>query len=151
MKIIGLSILAALAVLYSGGAGAGGDSVFGFWLIESQHAIIEIAPCAEKACGNIVWLSEPLDDDGRPKLDHNDDDEPRGRPLCGIELISGFRNTGSGVWSGGSIYNPRDGQFYSASMELRDNDTLRLRGYFLLPLFGRSRTWTREAGDRGGC
>ncbi len=109
MKATGLSILAALAVLYSGSAGAGGDAVFGFWLIESQHAIIEIAPCGEKACGNIVWLSEPLDDDGHPKPDHNDDDELRGRPLCGIGLISGFRNTVSGVWSGGSIYNPREG------------------------------------------
>ena len=36
-------------------------------------------------------------------------------------------------------------------MELRDNGTLKLRGYLLLPLFGKSQTWTRMADDRGGC
>ncbi len=152
MRITGLASLALLAALHAGGVCASSDPVFGFWLIENQRSIIEIVPCGERACGNIVWLQEPLDDDGQPKSDRNNADEDlRHRPLCGIELISKFRSAGSGAWSGGSIYSPRDGQTYSASMELREDGTLKLRGYVLLPLFGKSRIWTREAGDRGGC
>jgi uncharacterized protein (DUF2147 family) len=152
MKITGLTCLALLAALHAGGARASSDPVFGFWLVENQRSIIEIVPCGERACGNIVWLKKPLDDDGQPKTDHrNSDDDLRGRPLCGIEMINKFRSADSGSWWDGSIYSPRDGQTYSASMELREDGTLKLRGYVLLPLFGKSQVWTREAGDRGGC
>ena len=152
MKFTGLASLALLAALHAGGVRASGDSVFGFWLIENQRSIIEIVPCGDSACGKIVWLKEPLGDDGQPKIDSlNGDDELRGRALCGIELIDGFRHSDPGKWSGGSIYSPRDGNTYSASMKLRDDGTLKLRGYLLLPLFGGSQVWTRETGDRGGC
>ena len=156
MKIISLTIMALLAALHAGGARASDNAEFGaefgFWLVENQRAIIEIVPCGDRACGNIVWLLEPLDDTGQPKIDHNNiDEELRRRPLCGIALIGKFRNTGSGIWSGGSIYSPRDGQTYSAAMELGDDNTLKLRGYLLLPLFGQTQVWTRVADDRGGC
>jgi uncharacterized protein (DUF2147 family) len=152
MKITGLTGFVLLAALHAGGACAADDAVFGFWMVENKGAIIEIVPCDGKACGNIVWLLEPLDDSARPKIDSNNTDEGlRQRPLCGISLIRKFKNAGLGVWSGGSIYSPRNGQTYSASMELRNNGTLKLRGYLILPLFGKSQTWTRMADDRGGC
>jgi uncharacterized protein (DUF2147 family) len=68
-----------------------------------------------------------------------------------MEMINGFRNDDPGKWSDGSIYSPREGKTYSASIKLRDDGTLKLRGYVLLPLFGKSQVWTRETGDRGGC
>jgi len=152
MKKIGLTIFALLAALHTGGARASAGTVFGFWLVENQGAIVEIVHCGGRACGNIVWMREPLDDNDQPKIDRNNtDEELRRRPLCGIALIRKFRDAGSGVWTGGSIYSPRDGQTYSASMELRDNGTLKLRGFLLLPIFGQSQVWTRAADDRGGC
>ena len=152
MKFIGLTIVVVLGTLSAGVARESADPVFGFWLTANQRAIIEIAACGEQACGNIVWMEEPLDHDGQPKTDRNNPDEAlRDQPLCAIQLIGKFRNAGTGAWSGGSIYNPRDGQTYSASMELRDEATLELRGFLLLPLFGQTQAWTREAGNRGGC
>jgi uncharacterized protein (DUF2147 family) len=152
MKITGLTCLAVLAALHAGGVRAATDPVFGFWLIESQRSIIEILPCGDSACGKIVWMLEPLDEDGQPKTDHlNDDDDLRGRPLCGIEMINKFHSDDPGTWSDGSIYSPNEGKTYSASMTVRDDDTLKLHGYVLLPLFGKSQIWTRETGDRGGC
>ena len=152
MKIIGLSSLVLLATLHSGELRASTDSVFGLWLVENQRSIVEIVPCGDRACGNIVWMKEPLDDGGQPKSDHrNSDVKLRGRPFCGMELIGGFRRAGPGAWSEGSIYNPKDGRTYSSSMKLRDDGALILRGFLLLPLFGESRVWTREADDRGGC
>ncbi len=152
MKFIGLTSLVVLAALHAGGVRASSDPVFGFWLIENQRSIIEIVPCGDRACGKIVWLKEPLGDDGQPRIDNlNSDDQLRGRAICGMELIGGFRSADPGKWSGGSIYSPREGKTYSASMKLRDDGTLKLRGYVLLPLFGKSQVWTRETGDRGGC
>lgn len=152
MKIAVLMVLALLAPLHTGGARASNDPVFGYWLSENERAIIEIMPCGEKACGNTVWLQEPLNGEGQPKTDSNNTNEKlRGRPLCGIRLISNFQSVNPGAWSGGSIYSPRDGRTYSASMELRGNDTLELRGYLALPLFGKTQVWTREDGNRGGC
>jgi uncharacterized protein (DUF2147 family) len=152
VKIAGSTTLALLAALHVGGARAAADPVFGFWLVGNQRSVIEIVPCGENACGKIVWLKEPLDKAGQPKTDKlNSDEELRGRSLCGIEMINKFRRSTPGAWSDGSIYSPRDGKTYSASMELRDDGTLKLRGYVLLPLFGKSQVWTRETGDRGGC
>ena len=152
MKITGLTCLALLAALHAGGARAASDPVFGFWLVETQRSIIEIGPCGDSACGKIVWLKEPLDDQGQPRTDNlNGDDDLHGRPLCGMEMINGFSSSDPGKWSDGSIYSPKEGKTYSASMKVRDDGTLRLRGYVLLPLFGKSQVWTRETGDRGGC
>jgi uncharacterized protein (DUF2147 family) len=144
--------LGLAALLHGGSSAAAGDDILGFWLVENQRAIIEIASCGEKFCGNIAWMEQPLDDTGQPKLDVNHPDTARrGQPLCGVELIAKFKNSGPGEWSGGAIYNPKDGQTYQAQMELRDDDTLKLRGYVLVPLFGKSQIWTRAPDDRGGC
>ena len=100
MKITGLTSLALVAALHAGGVRASSDPVFGFWLIENQRSIIEIVPCGDSVCGKIVWLKEPLDDDGEPKIDNlNSDDQLRGRALCGMELIGGFRSADPGKWS----------------------------------------------------
>jgi len=152
MRVASLKVLILLGALFAQDARASDESVFGFWLIKNQRAVVEIVPCGEKACGYIVWLKEPLDRAGQPKTDaKNPDQDLRARTLCGIQLISDFKKTEAGAWSGGSLYSPRDGQAYSASMKLGGADTLKLRGYLLLPLLGQTQVWTREADNRGGC
>ncbi len=126
---------------------------YGLWLTQSGRAIVRIAPCdaaPEKACGRIAWLREPLDAEGRVKTDRNNQDEARrGAPLCSTELVKGFDRADDGTWSG-KIYNPRDGSSYAAKIT-PNTDHLLLRGYVLVPIFGKSQTWTRVADDRGGC
>lgn len=152
-----IRIAAAVAgICVAASASEGEAPLFGFWLTENARAIVRIDRCtpgnAVRACGRIVWLSEPLDTEGRIKADRmNPDEARRADPLCSIELIRSFERQTNGAWTGGTIYNPRDGQSYAAEMELDGADSLRLRGYVLLPLFGRSQSWTRVTGDRGGC
>ena len=50
-----------------------------------------------------------------------------------------------GKWVGGWAYDPDGGSTYSGQMELADPNTLKLRGYVGIPLFGRTETWTRES------
>ena len=135
-----------------GSAGAADDPVFGFWLTENKRAIIEISPCGETACGKIVWMQEPLDADGHPKIDtKNQDPALQGRPICGLPLIGDFRQSGPGAWNDGFIYSPQDGDTYTAKIEAQSDGNLKLRGYLGLPIFGKSQIWTREADGRGGC
>ncbi|TYO91548.1 DUF2147 domain-containing protein [Oceanicella actignis] len=145
---------AAAMIAAAGVAGAvEQDPAFGEWLVESGSAIVRIAPCAgESACGAIVWLARPKDESGAPRTDAaNPDPALRERPLCGMTFLSGFSREKPGVWTGGQIYNAEDGETYSARMEVRDDGKLHLRGYVGLPIFGKSQTWTRAEGDRGGC
>jgi len=66
------------------------------------------------------------------------------RPLVGLQILSGFVQDG-GQWSGGQILDPETGKIYSASLSLEDRGKkLRLHGYFLIPVLGRTEHWLRD-------
>jgi uncharacterized protein (DUF2147 family) len=103
--------------------------VAGVWEVEDGDIHVEIWPCGESLCGDIVWLRKPLDRGGRPQLDRaNEDRSLRDRPLLGIELLEGFKRTAANRWEGGRIYNPRDGQTYRVDVEVLSDDRLKVRG-----------------------
>src|SRR5262245_29160194 len=41
----------------------------GLWFDHTGRGIVEIVPCANNLCGRIVWLQNPLDNQGRPLRD----------------------------------------------------------------------------------
>lgn len=131
--------------------------VTGTWLTESGKGKVRIAPCvklagmsgvpAQQLCGAIVWLAEPLNDAGQPKTDGNNPDEAlRQRPILGLPILTGFEpGDEAGVWDGGRIYNPEDGETYKSVINLKDDGAkLEVRGYVGLPMFGQSQVWTRS-------
>ncbi len=124
----------------------------GLWLTDEGQSQIEIFRAEDgKFYGKIIWLEEPLEDDGRPKLDtENPDRALRRRPLIGLEILKGFEyDSSKSEWSGGTIYDPENGRTYSAYMRLEGNNTLRLRGYVMgMRFMGRTTEWTRERTKR---
>ena len=48
---------------------ADGDVLLGKWWNGPKDAHIEIYKCGDKFCGKIVFLSEPNEVDGTPKID----------------------------------------------------------------------------------
>ena len=65
------------------------------------------------------------------------------RPLVGLQVLSGFTFDGS-QWSGGQVLDPETGRIYRASIALEDGGKkLRLHGYFLVTLLGRTEHWLR--------
>ena len=103
--------------------------------------------------GQIVWLEyprfQPGDEpgmDGKIKVDlKNPDPALRDRSVLGMRILEGFRFTPGKKWpwTGGTVYDPENGKTYRGRMRMEDDNTLRLKGYVLIPLFGRSTTWSR--------
>jgi len=66
------------------------------------------------------------------------------RPLVGLEVLWNFAPDGT-QWSGGQVLDPESGRIYRASMAVEDGGKkLRLHGYFLIPMFGRTEHWLRD-------
>lgn len=66
------------------------------------------------------------------------------RPLVGLRILWDFVPDGD-QWSGGQVLDPETGKIYRASIALEDGGKkLRLHGYFLVTLLGRTEHWLRE-------
>lgn len=120
------------------------DDVTGIWLTTGDNpAKIQVFKTGDTFYGKIVWLKIP-DENGRPKVDSKNPEEgKRSRPVMGLMILEGFKFNGSDEWDGGKIYDPESGKTYSCYMSLKDNNTLKVRGYIGFSLIGRSETWTR--------
>lgn len=72
-------------------------------------------------------------------------DDRKDQPVLGLRLIQNAKQDGLS-YQGGTILDPRNGSQYSVQLTLApDNQTLTVRGYVGLTLFGQSQTWKRLA------
>jgi len=127
------------------------DAITGLWEVDGGDAHIAIYRCGEHYCGSIVWLKEPVyppDDNGgmagKPLVDReNSDPAFQGRPLIGLQIMSGYTFRGNNRWDDGRIYNTENGRTYSSRLAVKSPDLLELRGYIGVPLLGGSTVWKR--------
>lgn len=132
-----------LLILTTPTAGAAEADILGLWLSGDGEGWIELRQEGDVVVGIIA--GSPVSRPGRPdRLDTlNPDPTLRHRRLQGLTFMKNFRYAGDDRWTGGTIYDPNSGKTYKGSMTLVDRDTLKLRGYVGIPLFGRTDTWTR--------
>ncbi len=121
------------------------DDIVGVWKTGSGKGMVQIYKQGEKYLGRLVWLKEPNDlNTGKPKLDKNNKEENlRTRPLLGLVNLRDF-TWDDGKWDDGKIYDPENGKDYSCTMKMKDANTLEVRGYILVSMFGRTDTWKRQ-------
>jgi len=120
------------------------DKIIGVWEVGSGKARVKIFSYGNKLGGKIVWLKEPNYPEGGAKVDRNNPDESmRTKPLLGYTNLTGFEAKGDGKYAGGTIYDPENGSTYNCVISMPDDNTLEVRGYIGVSLFGRTDVWKR--------
>ena len=119
--------------------------ICGKWLEEQKKSHIEIYKTQEDIYeGKIVWLAEPLDENGNLKKDkENPDPKLREQPLNGLIIIKDLKYLNDNEWGDGEIYDARSGKTYSLNATLKDENKLFMRGYIGFSFIGKTTSWTR--------
>jgi uncharacterized protein (DUF2147 family) len=86
--------------------------------------------------GILSWAADPKKDV------NNKDPKLRDRSVLGIILMWNLHYD-DGEYVDGYVYNPEDGGTYRMKAEVLSPDSLKVRGYLGISLFGQSATWAR--------
>lgn len=108
----------------------------GRWITESGNLEIEIAPCTEALCGTVVRVIANRAMDGGEAMPADT------RPALGLQILSDLHTAGQGTWDG-RIYSREKAKHYSVQVQMDGPQQLLVRGYFGLPLFGKTQLWRR--------
>ena len=121
------------------------EDILGTWLNQEATGKIELYKENGKICGKLVWLREPNDKiTGLPRTDkENPDDKLKSTPLIGLKNMNDFTFDGKEEWSGGTIYDPKNGKTYKCYIRFETPTKLKVRGYVGISLIGRNTYWTK--------
>jgi uncharacterized protein (DUF2147 family) len=120
------------------------DKIVGVWETGSGKARVKITKSGNFYYGRIVWLREPNNEEGKPKVDKNNPDESkRQTPLLGLRMLASFEFKGNNLWEDGTIYDPESGSTYNCKINLEDDNTMNIRGFIGISAFGRTDVWKR--------
>jgi uncharacterized protein (DUF2147 family) len=119
------------------------EQILGKWLTANGDAHVQIYPNGNKFSGKLVWLKDPLDDNGKPRLDNeNPKNELTKRPILGLIFLKDFIYK-DGILEGGTIYDPKTGKTYSCKISAAGKDKINVRGFVGFSMLGRTEIWTR--------
>jgi uncharacterized protein (DUF2147 family) len=141
LRCISIILLTLVAVTCR----AGQSDVAGRWLSGDGDGWIEIQLVGHSLIGVIAGSPNTQEGDPPRKDDLNPDPALRDRFLDGMTIMWDFEYSGNNKWTGGRVYDPNSGKTYKCILTLVDHNTLKVRGYIGLSLFGRSDTWTRDS------
>jgi uncharacterized protein (DUF2147 family) len=120
------------------------DDIIGIWQDGYESRKIQIFKRGDQYFGKLVWLKEPNEENGKPKLDVNNPDETlRARPILGLEILGDFNYRRRGTYVRGRIYDVKSGNTYNGTMNMLDKNRLNIRAYLGLSILGKTETWTR--------
>jgi uncharacterized protein (DUF2147 family) len=139
------AIATAFAIAASGApAHAQSNDPTGVWINQEGSTKVRVTRCGDALCGSVSWLREPLDKQGKPKVDRsNPDESKRGRRLIGLPVLLSMKPNGANKWSG-RIYNADDGNTYVSNIEMASANAMRVQGCVLGGLICKNMNWRRD-------
>jgi uncharacterized protein (DUF2147 family) len=134
-------LVASLAALLLASPAVAADPVQGRWITEEKDAVITIAPCGVKLCGQIskFLVAPPQGLDQRDV--NNKDASKRSRKLLGMPVLTGFVEDGD-EWRG-TIYDPKSGKTYRSILQRKGSNQLTVKG--CLGPFCQAQTWRKAS------
>jgi uncharacterized protein (DUF2147 family) len=123
----------------------------GLWLTQNERSVVKLYQCEQGKpflCGKIAWII-----DGGMQFDTKNPDASKHKtPLCGMTILSGLKMEKPTYWSGGKVYKADEGDTYDANMTILSDNSLEVRGFVGMSLFGKTQTWKRvSAKDYPPC
>ncbi len=118
------------------------QDIEGVWLNAKGDGYIELIINDKVLTGTII--GSPLPEDANRKDENNPDPALRERLLEGTTILKDFTYAGDKLWKGGTIYDPNNGKTYDCKITFIDDQTIEVRGYVGISLFGRTEVWTRQ-------
>lgn len=136
-KILFFLLLLLTSISYS-------QSILGKWKsidekTNKAESIIEIYKENGKFYGKIVQI---LDSTKKDAICENCKGKNKNKPIIGLVIIDGLKKDGN-EWSGGKVLDPKNGKKYKCFITLKDQNTMKLRGYIGFSIFGRTAYWYR--------
>jgi len=123
------------------------DPVLGVWktIDEKTNQPSSLIRLEEKNGELIGTVTELIPTPGETLVTHCNlcKDERKGKPIIGMMIMKGLKKSSPGVWSGGEILDPEEGEIYKVKINMVNDKTLEVRGYIGIPLLGRTQTWVR--------
>ena len=138
MRILAVAavVLMALAMAVGHASAQAAEDAFGVWLNPENQSNVEFYKCGEGLCAKITKVA-----DGQKTDDKNPDPTKRDRPIVGLVIMEGAKQSGANKWSG-TLYNRADGKSYSGTITVKAKNSLDLSGCTAVILC-RTTTWTR--------
>jgi uncharacterized protein (DUF2147 family) len=147
MKLPTLKILVSITLLINVFSikAQNADDLVGIWLTGKADGHVKIEKLGGKYYGKIVWLKEPIDSTtGKMQLDKNNPEKSlRYYPVKGLRILKDFEFIEKGVWEEGTIYDPDNGKTYSCNITMNTKNSINIRGFIGISLFGRTDVWKR--------
>lgn len=114
------------------------DAILGEWLSSKKDSRVLIYRQGPRYFGKVTWGTG-----SSPRDEKNPDPALRNREIVGLVILRDFTSEKEATWANGTIYDPREGKTYACKMTLQNENTLSIRGYVGISLFGRTEVWSR--------
>ena len=120
------------------------QSIFGKWNSFDEEtnkveSFIEVYQKDGKAFAKIKKINDQTRKDAKCVACNG---KLKNAPILGMNILTGLEKDGD-EWSGGKILDPKNGKEYKCYIKLIENNTLKIRGYIGISMFGRTAIWKR--------
>ncbi len=120
------------------------NQIVGFWMSETKDLSVEIYKKNNRFYGKVVWFAclpeTPFMEDFKDI--NNPNPSLRNRKWLGLEVVDNLKYA-NGEWNGGTIYDPNSGRKYSSVVRMKSENSIVVRGYWGLEIFGKSMQFSK--------